>query len=111
MGRKQIIRLLDEGATLLKFPLKIHYLQGQEQGPASLVVSVPKRNFKRAVKRNLLKRRIREAVRHNVGLLGERPPDLMIIYVSKELQSYETISSSVVSAFKKIAGVSAGKAH
>ena len=74
------------------------------------MVSVPKRNFKRAVRRNLLKRRIREAVRHNIELLGECPPDLMIIYVSKEIESYETISSAVVSAFKKIAGVSAGKA-
>ena len=39
--------------------------------PAQLLVSVPKRCFKRAVKRNRVKRQIREAYRHHKHILWE----------------------------------------
>lgn len=55
-----------------------------------IVVSVPKRLFKRAVKRNLLKRRIREAYRHQKGLLSA-PCDILFIYSAPEVLPYETI--------------------
>ena len=54
------------------------------------MVSVPKRSFKRAVKRNLLKRRIRESYRRQKGLLAQ-PWDLFIVYTSREVLPYEAI--------------------
>ena len=67
--------------------------------PASrLLISVPKRLFKRAVKRNLLKRRIREAwrVRKIAGI------DLLLQYNSGELCDFAAISSAVESVIAKI---------
>ena len=59
-------------------------------GVSRIVVSVPKRLFKRAVKRNLLKRRIREAYRHQKNLLSA-PVDILFIYTAPEVLPYEVI--------------------
>lgn len=69
-----------------------------------MMVSVPKKLFKRAVKRNLLKRRIREAYRLQKGLLaGCECIDMMFIYNSKELADFATIYAAVGAALGKIA--------
>ena len=72
---------------------------GAAAAPVSrLLISVPKRLFKRAVKRNLLKRRIREAwrVRKIAGI------DLLLQYNSGELCDFAAISSAVESVIAKI---------
>lgn len=53
------------------FPLRAVYVSvGDEQEvPASILVSVPKKRFKRAVKRNRVKRQVREAYRKNKEVL------------------------------------------
>ncbi len=55
-----------------------------------ILVSVPKRHFKRAVKRNLLKRRIRESYRRQKGLLPSGF-DLAFVYTPREVLSYAEI--------------------
>lgn len=68
-----------------------------------IMVSVPKRGFKRAVKRNLLKRRIREAWRLNNSLLGERRVDILFVYLGREIESYERIQASLTSILRTLA--------
>ena len=65
-----------------------------EAGSSRIVVSVPKRLFKRAVKRNLLKRRIRESYRRQKGLLGGNF-DILFIYTSPEVLPYEVIHANM----------------
>ena len=61
-----------------------------------IMISVPKKSFKRAVKRNLLKRRIREAYRLGKDILPEgKGADILIIYTPKEVLSSTEISSSM----------------
>ena len=67
------------------------------------MVSVPKKMFKRAVKRNLLKRRIRECWRkqkHELNTTGGT--DILFIYPTKEIQTYEQIYSCVGKIIEKI---------
>ena len=68
-----------------------------------IMVSVPKKMFKRAVKRNLLKRRIRESWRrqkHNLdGLNGY---DILFTYSLKEILSYEEIYEAVGKVVEKV---------
>lgn len=66
-------------------------------------VSVPKRSFKRAVKRNLLKRRTREAIRLNRGALPEGfCADFLFFYRAAEVLEYSDIERAVLEAFSAI---------
>lgn len=72
-------------------------------GHARLMISVPKKNFKRAVKRNLLKRRIRESWRRQKNLLhAETGVDILIMYSTKEIMPYEQVYQSVGQILEKV---------
>lgn len=69
-----------------------------------ILVSVPKKNFKRAVKRNLLKRRIRESYRLQKQLLPScGGADIMFVYSSKEVLSSEEIFALVGNILREAA--------
>lgn len=90
---------------------------------AQILISVPKKYFKRAVKRNLLKRRIREAWRLQKDLLlapsdatsttsapvmagSDRPSrhyDILFTYVSPEVADSATIRAAVAAILREIA--------
>ena len=58
--------------SMVAFPIRLVYMEkAREEAcpPVQLLVSVPKRCFKRAVKRNRVKRQMREAYRHHKHLL------------------------------------------
>lgn len=68
-----------------------------------IMVSVPKKLFKRAVKRNLLKRRIRESYRKQKHDLNfKNGVDLLFMYSTKEILSYEEIYKTVGQIIRKI---------
>ena len=57
-------------------------------------VSVSKRSFKKAVDRNLIKRRMRAAIQH-VKTHRHSSHDVMLIYVGKEILDYTIIEKSI----------------
>ena len=64
LDRKKVIEKMFAGGSrsFSVFPLRVVYLPVEElEAPVSILVSVSKRRFKRAVKRNRVKRQIREA--------------------------------------------------
>lgn len=99
MTEQEILRLLKTGQVLFRYPLKVHY----QAGAGDFGVSVPKRLFKRAVRRNLLKRRVREAYRLNKDRLGERSYDIFIYYVGKQAEDYGRIEKSLVEILDDLA--------
>lgn len=65
-------------------------------GMARIMVSVPKKLFKRAVKRNLLKRRLREGWRRQKhSLQHTHGYDLLLTYSTKDVMSYEEIHEAI----------------
>ena len=76
--------LLSKGKWGVQGPIRYCCLPDNGQEQARIVVSVPKKMFRRAVKRNLLKRRIRESYRTQKALLEGSRVDLMFVYSSKE---------------------------
>ena len=63
--KRYIDLLFEKGQSFVAFPLRVVYLPLEEEmsAPVSILISVPKKKFKRAVKRNLIKRQVREAYR------------------------------------------------
>jgi ribonuclease P protein component len=74
-----------------------------------MAVSVPKRLFKRAVDRNLLKRRIREAYRLNKSglykLMEQKNQSLHLLvqYQQKEIRDFRYIEAGLLDAMEKLA--------
>lgn len=93
-GKTDIDNLLAKGRYGIVPGIKYCCLRDNGLEYPRMMVSVSKRFFKRAVKRNLLKRRIREAYRH---LKHDLPSncDLFIIYNTKEIMDYASIYASV----------------
>lgn len=92
------------------FPLRVVYMpmEKKEKASASILVSVGKRKFKRAVKRNNVKRLIREAYRKNkyilLDVLETKETGLAIsfIYLSDEIMSMSVIEEKMKIALTRI---------
>ena len=89
-GLKAVGELFQTGKSASAGCLRCKYLLREDGEVSRIVVSVPKRSFKRAVKRNLLKRRIRESYRRQKALLGPGV-DILFIYTAAEVLPYEVI--------------------
>ena len=100
-GATAVADLFEHGKGLSVGCLRCKYLLRSDEGPCRLLVSVPKRSFKRAVKRNLLKRRIRESYRRQKALLGTGV-DVLFIYTFKEVLPYEAIYADMTAALTAI---------
>ena len=91
-GRRTISDLFAESDSFFRFPYKIIWRKvvTDDPLPSRFAVSVPKRCFKRAVKRNLIKRRTREVFRTNKQILNEavvpgQQIHLMTVYVADQI--------------------------
>ena len=64
-NKKLIDKLFHNGSSFLCYPFKASWLLIEEpqQYPAQILFSVSKKRYKRAIDRNLIKRRMREAYR------------------------------------------------
>jgi ribonuclease P protein component len=101
---KNIQELFSKGSSFYLYPFKILLLPNPDQNhPCNQVlISVPARNFKRAVDRNLIKRRIREAYRLNKGALnGTQKLLIAYIYTAKEILTFQEIQEKLIKAFKR----------
>lgn len=103
-----ITQLFSEGKSITKYPLKLIYLPVSRPGTTGFKtgVSVPKRNFKKAVERVHLKRLMREAFRKNKYLVDSNLPPpfaMMFIYIGKKKEDYQKLFSITEDLLKKFA--------
>ena len=91
--------------SMAAYPLRVVWMtvpRADGQQPVQILVSVPKRHFKRAVKRNRVKRQVREAWRHQRQPLLDRleaTPDravvLAFIWLADELYPSSEVNTRV----------------
>ena len=101
--KRYIDLLFAKGQSFVAFPLRVIYLPLEEEMPAraSFLVSVPKKKFKRAVKRNLIKRQVREAYRVRkyelLDLLEAKGKRMLIafLYIDKEIHPFTTMEKAM----------------
>lgn len=92
-GKAAISALMTKGRWGRTAALKYCCLKKEESEPNKIMVSVPKRLFKQAVRRNLLKRRLREAYRVRKHMA--RGIDILFLYNINEILSQEEIGKQV----------------
>ena len=133
-GKADIAALMEHGrrggAGCLRYCCRVTPLE-KEEDEVRIVVAVPKKHFKRAVKRNVLKRRIREAFRLQKSLLlgtsepvqadgslpvmaggslpvmagPDRPSrryDILFTYIAPDVLPYEDIRAAVAAILSEI---------
>ena len=95
-------RLFTDGASGFVYPFRYMVLKTESTTPSvEVLFSVPKRNHKRANKRNTLKRRMREAYRLNNDTLHAAikehgaDVDIAFVYSTKDLLPYKTIENAI----------------
>lgn len=104
-GDIRVKRLFTEGSSFLVYPLKVVFLPDEPREISlQALFSVPKRRFKRANKRNLLKRRMREAFRLHKSQLSEtleaksKTINVAFTYVANEPIAYPVIERKMIEA-------------
>ena len=100
----KVERLHSEGKKYYSYPYRLYVLDNTDGDADETVISVPKKIFKRAVKRNLVRRRTREALRH---IKKECPDfagkDILMVYTANEILEYGKIAESLSNALAKVA--------
>ncbi|MEO8887548.1 MAG: ribonuclease P protein component [Mucilaginibacter sp.] len=103
-NKKLIDGLYHNGSSFLCYPFKVSWLFTDESQPACVQVlfAVSKKRFKKAVDRNLLKRRMREAYRLNkqqqlydcLTTAGKKIV-LSVSYIGNEINTYDVIEKKM----------------
>ena len=108
--RKIIEEIFSKGSTVYKDFIRINYIKADfEDGKiAKVAFSVPKKKFKRAYKRNRLKRVMREVYRKNkpefYDILSNKSIKiaLLFVYLDDEIKDYDIIEKTMKSALDKL---------
>ena len=104
-----IRRLFESGESGFVYPFRyVWFAEADDRMSAEVLFSVPKKFHKRANRRNLLRRRAKEAYRLNKGLLlvegGKTAAvDVALIYSSKEIVPYKTVENALRRILQQIA--------
>ena len=99
--------LFSEGKSIKNFPLKLLYIPNNKISinTHKTGVTVPKRNFKKAVDRNYLKRLMREAFRKNKYLVDsnlQHKYAFMFIYTANKKIDYHQITACMIHILNKL---------
>ncbi len=105
-SKKLIEQLFSEGKSVAAYPLRLVYLKMETDGVGQqkVGVSVSKRNFKKAVDRNKIKRLLREAYRlsRNDYFNNSSPSyALMILYIGKEIPKFVSVEKKMKQLLNK----------
>ena len=101
-GKTGISKLLADGKHGNIPGFRFCYLTENQLDYNRIMVSVHKKIFKRAVKRNLLKRRIRESWRLQKETLNATGVDILFTYSTKEILDFEEVQAAVAKIIEKI---------
>ncbi len=100
-----ISKLFAVGNSFFLHPFRISFIMDEREDgpPAQILISASKRNFKSAVKRNHIKRLVREAYRKNKHIiwdyLSDKPNNQLIIsvvYTGKTIASYSEVERKLI---------------
>ena len=108
-SQKTINSLFENGNIFYSGILKVIWKTNNDSvSAAKAAFSAPKKMFKLAITRNLIKRRMREAYRNNKHILynyiSEKNVSVYLFFIltSKNMPDYKTTEKSITEAFNKL---------
>ncbi|MFM2019136.1 MAG: ribonuclease protein component [Bacteroidota bacterium] len=109
-GLKVFTELAAKGNSFFVHPFRIIWMHSQEEQhfPARIAFAVPKRNFKKAVDRNRIKRLLRETYRHHKHELYETlnskdvKISVMFIYTAKEKPDHAGLERKIILSLQRL---------
>ncbi len=111
-SHKKITNLFEKGNTFYTKCFKVIWddAEPDQPFPTEVLFIVPKKAFRHAVRRNLIKRRMKEAYRKNKSYLYEflisenTKITLIVIYRKKIIEEYSVIEAAVREMTDKLSG-------
>jgi ribonuclease P protein component len=110
-NKKLIDELFHNGSSFLCYPYRVSWLAVEENAefPVQVLIAVPKKRYKRAVDRNLVKRRIREAYRlnkqehlYNLLTAADKKIIFSVGYIGKEIEPYPVMEKKMLKLLKQL---------
>jgi ribonuclease P protein component len=108
-GQQEIGQLRASGRTYTTYPFRVYWMAVPEKNhaPVQVAFSVSKKRFKKAVVRNKIRRRVKEAYRKHKEVLswvadeGEKIV-VLVVYISDEVLSYSMIEEKLIIALEQL---------
>lgn len=106
--------LFTHGSSFLLYPYRVSHMfvPAENPFPSQVVINVSKKRYKRAVDRNLIKRRMREAFRlhkeQELYVLLPGGHELLLLslqFVGKKIYDYSFIEKKLIGAIKKLTSI------
>ena len=108
-SKKLTQELFSKGSSFYSYPFVIRFLQSpvENQSQHALLISVSKRNFKHAVTRNVIKRKVSEAYRLNKQLLKpliekDQVLNIGLIFTAKKELNFDLIENKLKLVLKRL---------
>jgi len=104
-SRKDIQELFEKGSSFYLYPFKVYFLHPSGLAHDQVLISVSSRNFKRAVDRNLIKRRIRESYRVMKRTDPQSGLHIGLVYSTNKILTQQQIHSKLSGILTKLTGL------
>ena len=109
-SKKEIDFLFENGTSFISYPFRIVFCpkETREGSRFSILISVSKRKFKRAVDRNRVKRLFRESYRLNKAILEDIGDekctglDIGFLFVGHSMPDYKHVETAVIKALSAL---------
>ncbi|NQY66326.1 MAG: ribonuclease P protein component [Flavobacteriales bacterium] len=109
-SKKLISEVFKKNQTFRQDSVRLFWMNAEIDSdyPVQICISIPKRNVKKAVHRNTIKRKIKEAYRKNKSILYDylEPKGvkcaLMLIYLDNNVPTYEHVERKIVLTLERL---------
>ena len=104
INKQDISNVFKEGKSINGYPFRLSWICRKDIDSIKVLFSVPKKKFKRAVDRNLIKRQIKELFFNEImnEHIKKISIDLVISYIGNEKMEFSELRPLIIKTFNKL---------